>query len=276
MVRRLRIACSLGLLLALAGTAAAQPASKHPEVVKGVKQVEDGEYDAAIVTLDNAVRTLSKAGAGHGNDLARAYLYLGVAYLGKGMEASAKARFREALGHVQDLSLSADKFAPKVIEAFEKAKDETRQTAKGGGGGGGSKTPLLIGGGVVVAGGAAALALGGGGDGGDGGDSGTPGGPVQTFSGTIGGAGRESSSHVVTPTKSGTMEVNVSWQTPTLQLTLACQENDPPYTPCDGQLTRPTGTSVRLSARVQAKQYLLSVGNFQTSSESFTMTVTLP
>jgi hypothetical protein len=271
MVTAWRAACAVALVAAMAGSAAAQPASKHPDVVKGVKQVEDGEFDAAIITLDTAVRTLSKAGAGHTNDLARAYLYLGIAYLGKGQETAAKARFRDALSQVGDMNLPAEKFAPKVIEAFEKAKDDTR----GNKGGGGSKTPLLIGGGVLVAGGAAALALGGGGgDEGDG--SGDFYSDVQTFTGTIGGTGRESSSHVVTPRKAGTMEVNVSWSTGSTSLTLACQAQDPPYTPCDGQLTRPSGTSVRLTARVQQKQYLLSVGNFQTASEPFTMTVKLP
>lgn len=269
----LRTMCSILVLALAARTAAAQPASKHPEVVKGVKQVQDGEYDAAILTLDSAVRTLSKGGAGHTNDLARAYLYLGIAYLGKGQETAAKARFRDALTQVQDLSLPAEQFAPKVIEAFEKAKEEARPKT-----GGSSTTPLLIGGGVLVAGGAAALALGGGGEEGTdpGDDSSTAPGGTQTFTGTVGGTGRESSSHVVTATKTGVMEVKVGWQTATTSLSLACQEHDPPYTPCNGTLTRPTGTSIRFTASVQAKQYLLSVGNFQTASESFTMQVTLP
>lgn len=264
-----RTLCTLMALLAMAVTAAAQPASKHPEVVKGVKQVEDGEYDAAILTLDAAVRTLSKTG-GHSNDLARAYLYLGVAYLGKGHETSAKARFRDALAQVQDLSLSAEKFAPKVIEAFEKAKDES-QPKKGGG----STTPILIGGGVLVAGGAAALALGGG-DGEPIPINDVPAGGTQTSSGTVGGTGKEQSFLVVTATKSGTLEAVVTWQSGATQLSIGCQEQDPPYTPCDGQLTRPGGTSAKFTARVQAKQYLLSVSNYQSGPEPFTLTVKLP
>ena len=49
------------------------------EVAKGMRQVEDGDHDAAIFTLDGAVRHLG-AGPSHPRDLPQAYLYLGVAF----------------------------------------------------------------------------------------------------------------------------------------------------------------------------------------------------
>jgi hypothetical protein len=61
--------------------------------------------------------------------VAQAYLHLGVAYLGKGHEASARAQFREALARVKDLNLTPDRFAPKVIEAFEQARVEAGRGA---------------------------------------------------------------------------------------------------------------------------------------------------
>jgi hypothetical protein len=160
------VCLAVGLSIA-AGLAGAQQPATDPEVVKGVKQVEDGEYDAAILTLDNAARRLA-ADPTKSKDLSQAYLYLGVAYVGKGHEAAAKAKFREAVKQLKDLSLSPDKFPPRVIDLFESAREEAAKTAGAtpaparaeGGKGGGSKTPLIIGGAAVVAGGGAYLAFG--------------------------------------------------------------------------------------------------------------------
>lgn len=155
---------------------AQQPAATDPEIVKGIRLVDDGDFDGAIFTLDSAVRRLA-ADPSHPADLPQAYLYLGIAFVGKGHEAAAKAKFREALKQIKDLSLSADKFPPKVINVFEAAREEMAKepataagttptkpqagaapTKKGGGG----KTLLIVGG-VVAAGGIAAAASGGGG-----------------------------------------------------------------------------------------------------------------
>lgn len=127
-----------------------------PQVVKAIRLVEDGEFDDAIVLLDVALLRLGKGPKSE--DLTQAYLYLGVAYLGKGHESAAKARFREALAQVSDLKLSSDKFAPKVVAIFEQARAEAEKTephplataeAKKKGR---SKAPLLL----LGAGGAAA------------------------------------------------------------------------------------------------------------------------
>jgi hypothetical protein len=87
-----------------------------------------GLSDDAIVTLDGAVRRLA-ADKSPPADLPQAYLYLGIAYVGKGHDAAAKAKFREALRQLKDLSLSADKFPPKVINVFETARDEVNREA---------------------------------------------------------------------------------------------------------------------------------------------------
>ena len=142
--------------------AAQAPAASDPEVKKGIQLVDDGEYDRAILTLDGAARRLA-ASPSQAKDLAQAYLYLGIAYLAKGQEMSARVRFREAVKQARDLNLSPDKFAPKVIEEFERAREDVRKTApetaqKGGGGAG---KWLLIGGGAAAAGGAALVLAGG-------------------------------------------------------------------------------------------------------------------
>jgi tetratricopeptide (TPR) repeat protein len=147
---------------------AQKPATVDPDVAKGIRQVDEGDYDAAIVTLDAAARRLA-VDKTKVRDLSQAYLYLGIAYVGKGHEAAAKAKFREAVGQIKDLSLSADRYPPKVIDLFEAAKEEANrgpaasarkpaapqaapETTSGGGGGGGGKKILLIGGGLAVAG----------------------------------------------------------------------------------------------------------------------------
>lgn len=146
-------------------------APSDPEVAKGIQQVEQGDYDAAIFTLDGAARRLS-ADPRQSRELSEAYLYLGIAFLGKGHEAAAKAKFREAVKQIKDLTLSPDKFAPRVIDLVEAAKAEAGTTAAGAKPaaaaapakkGGGSKKVLIFGGLGVAAAGGAALALGGGG-----------------------------------------------------------------------------------------------------------------
>ncbi len=165
MVRKLLFSFFSACLLVWPGRIQAQPTASDPEVVRGIRQVDDGEYDAAIVTLDNAARRLA-ADAAHAPDLPQAYIYLGIAYVGKGREAAAKAQFREALARIKDLSLSAEKYPPKIVDLFEAAKAEARADAgtaappkKGG-----ASKGLLIGGAVAAAAAGVALAAGGGGE----------------------------------------------------------------------------------------------------------------
>lgn len=90
-----RALCTL-LVLAMAAwpVPPAQGPATDPEVLKGIKQVDDGEYDAAIFALDTAARRLA-ANPAMVLELLLAYLYLGIAYVDKGQEAATRARFRE-------------------------------------------------------------------------------------------------------------------------------------------------------------------------------------
>lgn len=156
-MRRVLAGC---LSLALAVPAGAQaPVANDPDLAQGIQQVEEGDYNAAILTLDNVARRLA-ADPARTRELSQAYLYLGVAYVGKGHDAAAKAKFREAVTQLRDLTLSPDKFPPKVIDLFEAAREEVAKTPtprpavaekKGGGG----KRVLLLGGLGAAAAGAA-------------------------------------------------------------------------------------------------------------------------
>jgi hypothetical protein len=250
-------------------------------LAEGMKQVDEGEFDNAIVTLDTAARRLA-ADPKRVGELSQAYLYLGIAYVGKGHEAAAKAKFREALAGMKDLSLSAERYPPKVIDLFEAARADARPPvpamapaapAKKGGGGKG----LLVIGGLAVVGGGVALAAGGGGSGGDGGGSSpTTSLPAQTLnrSGTVGVNGSEAM--VVVASRAGSLEVTLTWSDGNHQLDIVCQENPPPYTSCGGTYNRTSNTSARYTASVQQKEYLVLVNNYVNVNQSYTVVIRYP
>jgi hypothetical protein len=155
--------CALTLLLTAASARAGDT-----EVERGIQLVNDGDYDGAIVMLDGAVSRLAGSPS-RSEDLAQAYLYLGIAFVGKAHEEAAKRQFREALRLREGLRLSAAEFPPKIIELFEAARAEElerpatgRQAAETAEKKGGGRKWLFIGGGLAAAGGAAAFAAGGG------------------------------------------------------------------------------------------------------------------
>ena len=154
------------------------PDAVDADLATGVRQAQEGDFENAVVTLDGVVRRLSGQPA-RAKDLARAYTYLSIAYLGLSQEQTAKAKFLEAWKADREMSLSPREFPPRILEFFEKARAEANIPAsppptaapaprtttvtpaeprkKG------SKTiPIVIGAGVL-AGVGAAVALGGGG-----------------------------------------------------------------------------------------------------------------
>jgi hypothetical protein len=147
----------------------AQSAGARVDLAAGIRQVEEGDFEASIVTLDRAVKALS-AEKGASKDLAKAYLYLAIANLGLSQETAAKARLLDALTADKSLSLSPDQYPPNVIKLFDEVRREagvpvaaatpqpTPQPSKKKGG---SKLPLILGA-AAVAGGVGYFALKGG------------------------------------------------------------------------------------------------------------------
>lgn len=272
----LRSAVCLTVALAIAAsplTAAAPPpkpvakAAGDAELAAGIRQVEDGEYDAAILTLDGAARRLALDPTKVA-ELSQAYLYLGIAFVGKGHESAAKAKFREAVSQIRDLTLSAEKFPPRVIDLFESARAEVSSTVPGEKKA--SKKLWILGGvGTAALAGALVAARGNGGEGDGSGQS-------QTTTGTVGAAGLEQSFLNVTATGSGKLTATLNWQNASQQLGINCQESDPPYTDCGGRFNRTTGTSGTYEAQVTNKTYLIVVSNYSGSPEAFTLVVRFP
>lgn len=164
----------LAVSLGVHAGAQEQEAPLEAALAKGIALVEEGDYGAAIIALDGVVGRLTRLKE-QKERVARAHLYLGIAYVGEGQESLAAASFREALRHDPGLTLNAEQFSPKVRERFQSVKNELLAarsstqalpgTADARAKKGGSKA-LLIAGGVAVAGGLALAAAGGGGGGG--------------------------------------------------------------------------------------------------------------
>lgn len=150
---------------------AAPQLPRDPDLERGIAFVEAGEFDDAILALEPAAKRLA-AEHGRQKDLARAYAYLAIAYLGLNHEQTAKAKFLEAINADKDLKLGADQFSPRIIELFEQARREALKDQAGSPlpaqrKRGSAKIPLIIGG-VAAAAGGVALAAGAGGSNGNG------------------------------------------------------------------------------------------------------------
>lgn len=152
-----------GLLASLlwALPAPSLPQTAPPELAQGIRQVEEGDLETAIITLDGVVQRLTGV-AGRQTELALAHLYLGMSYLGVSQTERAVAQFKEAWRNNRELKLDPKKFPPRVIQAYEEAKAEAArnegQGAPARAKSGGSSKALLIVGGLAAVGGGIAVA----------------------------------------------------------------------------------------------------------------------
>ncbi len=152
--RTLALGCAFALLAAPARLLAQLP--PDPDLMAGVRQVREGDFEGAVNTLDGVTRRLSDVRE-RSRDFAQACLYLGVALVALEQKDAAKARFKEALARVPGLRPSPDEFSPKVLAVFEAAQREAQPAPAGGG----SKTGLIVLGLGAAAGGIALAAKGG-------------------------------------------------------------------------------------------------------------------
>jgi hypothetical protein len=157
--------CILASLLAFTlGALPAWPQDPSPEqeAAEGIRQVKEGDFERAVVTLDSAVSRL-EGRPERERLLVQVLLQSGVALVGLDQNEPARARFRRALMIDAKLRLSPDAFSPKVILVFEQARAGIERQ-HGGSKGGGSKALVI--GGVVAAAAAVGLAVASGDDGG--------------------------------------------------------------------------------------------------------------
>jgi hypothetical protein len=155
-----RRAAAAGVVVALLSPVLAPAQAVDPELATGLRQVREGDFESAVVTLDAVARRL-REDPGRRADLLEVYVNLGVAFVALDQRTAARERFRLALALDPKLELRSDRHSPKVIGVFEEARREARAAAKppdsGAGaaaatGGHHSKLPLVL----LGAGGAAA------------------------------------------------------------------------------------------------------------------------
>jgi len=141
-----------------------------PELAAGLRQVSEGDFEGAVLTLDAAARRLAADG-NRKAELVEAYVHLGIALVALDQRSAARDRFGLALALDPQLTLGPDRHSPKVIGVFEEARRaaaaETARVAeakagpaKPAGGGGGSKA-VWVGLGVAAVAGGIVLATGG-------------------------------------------------------------------------------------------------------------------
>jgi hypothetical protein len=158
----LLLACLCAVPTGLLGQEAPAPGA---DVAAGVKQVQEGDFEGAIATLEAAAARL-RGDPTSVRLLVQADIQLGVAHVALDHTAQAVQSFAEALALDPNLRLGADRFSPKVLRAFETAREQSaRRTATPSGGSSSHRKAWLVGGGVAVAAGAVAVATRGGGNG---------------------------------------------------------------------------------------------------------------
>jgi hypothetical protein len=153
------------LTLLLTGSAFGTPGwAADPDLSSGVRQVEEGDYEGALVTLEPVTRRLAPSG---GPDAVLAFLYLGIAHMALDQREPARLSFRQALDLDPGLELSPEQFSPKVRGALAEARREREEGIGGAGTSppaskkGGSGRFVLLAAAGVAAGAGIAVAAGG-------------------------------------------------------------------------------------------------------------------
>jgi hypothetical protein len=156
-----RAIASLLVFTLVSAPAWPQEPSPEQQAADGIRQVQEGDFETAVVTLDSAVRRL-EGQPQRERLLIQTLLQLGVALVALDQGEAARSRFRRALIIDPKLRLSPDVFSPKVILVFEQTRAELERQHGDGGKGGGSKALVVVG--VAAAAAAVGVALASGGD----------------------------------------------------------------------------------------------------------------
>jgi hypothetical protein len=114
-------------ILTSRGELMAQAGSPQAELSQGIRQVEEGDLEAAVITLDGVIQRLSKE-KGHEKDLALAHLYLGMAHLGLSQWERAKSEMRNAWRSDRKMKLDPKRFPRRVLQLYEEAKAEAAKS----------------------------------------------------------------------------------------------------------------------------------------------------
>jgi hypothetical protein len=116
------------LALALVLLAGPSPSSE-PSIRDGIRQVDEGDLSAAVITLTSALNRLDAAHATD-KDRAEGYVYLGMAQLGLGQNDPARASLRYAWSLNQGAPLDPKLFPPRVVSLYDEVGAEVRARSR--------------------------------------------------------------------------------------------------------------------------------------------------
>jgi hypothetical protein len=126
-------------------------ASTESGIATGVRQVEEGDFEGAVTTLESAIPRL-RGDPKRVRLLVQADIQLAVAHVALDHTAQAVQVFTEALTLDPNLRLPPDRFSPKVLSAFETAREQSAHRTAGPGGRKTHHTGLLVGAVLAAAG----------------------------------------------------------------------------------------------------------------------------
>ena len=162
----MRRAVSWTLILTFVALPALVPAQEaataESGVAAGARQVEEGDFEAAVATLESAIPRL-RGDPARVRLLVQADIQLAVAHTALDHTTQAVQAFSEALTLDPNLRLDSARFSPKVLRALETAREQAahrtagpvRKSSSG-------RKAAIVGGAAVVAAAATVLALRGG------------------------------------------------------------------------------------------------------------------
>ena len=150
----------IGALLVSFTLPSTSPADQRDKSLeRGIRHVEAGEWQPAITALSDAVRRLS-GDPKRAPELADAYVYSGLAYIGLGETSPAISQFALALRTDPKAHIPADRESKAALDAFDVARREA--VAPPAPKVGKSRLPYVLVGAAAVGGGVALAASGGG------------------------------------------------------------------------------------------------------------------
>ena len=155
----MRRAVSWVLILACSAAPAAvqeTTASAESGIATGVRQVEEGDFEGAVTTLESAIARL-RGDPQRVRLLVQADIQLAVAHVALDHAAQAVQAFAEAITLDPNLRLPPDRFSPKVLRAFETAREQSAHRTAGPGGRKTHHTGLIVGGAALAAAGTIAV-----------------------------------------------------------------------------------------------------------------------
>jgi hypothetical protein len=142
--------------LPVGATAQETTASAESGIATGVRQVEEGDFEGAVASLEAAIARL-RGDPQRVRLLVQADIQLAVAHTALDHTAQAVQAFSEAITLDPNLRLDPQRFSPKVLRVFETAREQAARRTAAPGGRKTHHTGLIVGAAALAAAGTVAV-----------------------------------------------------------------------------------------------------------------------